>query len=147
MNSLIDTPTDCPRCFGTRFEKPTRRESRSCREGCNIEQDTDAEKQWGSKPVWGGTTHVQVLVKTDRYVAWVDKEMAPVILALWEANQLTWVSCQGPIDPYVAVITPCDRDVVKKILHDHGWYVIGVESRKDVNDIIFRLTKTREIIG
>jgi hypothetical protein len=67
---------------------------------------------------YAGDSHLQVLCTDFEHVAWVDRYIEPLILDLWAAGVLTWVSCQGdPVEegekhrqrPYVGLCGDSDK--------------------------------------
>lgn len=83
--------TDCKKCSGIGYTKPTTEETVAC--SCYISEKHEEFAPPGSK--WSGVRHPQVLVCNGEKVTWADEEIADLILELWNSGIDTYVSCQG----------------------------------------------------
>lgn len=101
--------TDCPECFGTTWvlELPF------CKI-CGCQPNATGELFGYSED------HMQVLLKANGRVAWVDAGIAHDIQVLWENYIWTWVSCEGTSDTlfyrYVGLIYEKDISLAIKLL-------------------------------
>ncbi len=170
-NGIINIPTDCIFCFGTGHIYPNELGVYSC-----IDEDCEAGQKQGT--FYGGYgAHRQVLCRTgvvwnkgyideeevyeeicdgidyiEKFarVAWVDIDLYPIILELWNAKIDTFSSCQGGVyeygneqSAYVSLILIDDEkvDLARKIISKYGIITSEEDYRgndEQISDYVFR---------